>query len=264
MSRPGMLMAFAIAAWLALAGAVQASPTVTVLETWPGGDTVTLAKGSNFYLRIGYTTEQPTSIWARPYFAGKEVVAGSNPSRSYSGSGEALGWFFLMPQANQVDEVRIFVGNGSPNGTTMLASHRVLITGGVTSATAADAPEWVVRMKQQDAAAQQADFEKRQATPTSAGDAVVFGGLMLALLGLGLLGLLAPAWALWRWRGGWRLAACVPLAMVAFVVLRLMLDTASDPTSHNLWPFEILQVSAISLVVLGIVALVRRYSLRGT
>ena len=160
MYRLAMLMALVVAAFPALSASAQASPTVAVVQTWPGGDEVTLANGSNFYLRIGYTTDQPVSIWARPYFAGKEVAAGSNPSRSYSGSGEALGWFFLMHPGDQVDEVRILVGDGSSNGTSMLASRRVRITAGAASAagTDDDAPEWVARMKRLDAAAQQADY----------------------------------------------------------------------------------------------------------
>jgi hypothetical protein len=259
-----VMVALVLGACLARPAGAQASPSVGVLETWPGGDNVSLANGSNFYLRIGYASERPVSIWARPYFAGKEVVAGSNPSRSYSGSGEALGWFFLMHPGDQVDEVRILVGDGSPNGTTMLASRRVRITAGSagSAGAAAEPPEWVVRMKQQDAAAQQADFEKRQSTPPTAGDAVLFGGFMLAMLAVGVLGFLAPAWALWRWRGGWRLAAAVPAAMMGFVVLRVMVDTAADPTSHNLWPFEVLQVGVVSLVLLGIVSLVRWRALR--
>jgi hypothetical protein len=32
-----------------------------------------------------------------------------------------------------------------------------------------------------------------------------------------------------------------------------------DPTSHNLWPFEILQASAVSLVGIGLIALAKRW-----
>lgn len=42
---------------------------------------------------------------------------------------------------------------------------------------------------------------------------------------------------LWRWRGGWRIAAA-PAMVMSFVVLRIVVDTARDPTSRNLWPFE--------------------------
>src|SRR5207342_841346 len=94
------------------------------------GNSVRLAPNQNFYLRIAYETDRPVSIWARPYYRGKEVAAGSNPSRQYNGNGEALGWFFLMRPEEQVDEVRINVGDGSRAGTNTLATHPVRVTGG--------------------------------------------------------------------------------------------------------------------------------------
>ena len=71
---------------------------------------------------------------------------------------------------------------------------------------------------------------------------------------LGLLGLGWPAWALWRWRDKWRLWAAIPLAAMGFVVLRIMLGTAIDPTSHNLWPFEILMAGACSMIAMAVIS----------
>jgi hypothetical protein len=62
-----------------------------------------------------------------------------------------------------------------------------------------------------------------------------------------------------RWQGGWRLAAALPAAWVAFVVLRIVVGASLDPTSHNLWPFEILYASLASLVLIGLVALAKRW-----
>jgi hypothetical protein len=83
---------------------------------------------------------------------------------------------------------------------------------------------------------------------------------MLAVAALGIAGIAAPLWAIRRWRGGWRVAATVPALMVGFVVLRILFDTAGDPTSHNLWPFEILQVGVLSLGVVGVLLAARRFS----
>lgn len=63
---------------------------------------------------------------------------------------------------------------------------------------------------------------------------------------------------MWRWHGGWRIAAAVPAALMAFVVLRILLGTSFDPTSHNLWPFEILLSGALSVVVMIAVAGARK------
>jgi hypothetical protein len=62
----------------------------------------------------------------------------------------------------------------------------------------------------------------------------------------------------WKWRGGWRVAAAIPAGVVLFVVLRIVVDTARDPTSHNLWPFEILMVGGGALVTIGALKLARR------
>jgi hypothetical protein len=37
-----------------------------------------------------------------------------------------------------------------------------------------------------------------------------------------------------------------------------VVGTLIDPTSHNLWPFEILMWGVVSLLLLGAIALVRR------
>lgn len=49
---------------------------------------------------------------------------------------------------------------------------------------------------------------------------------------------------------------------MAFVVLRLIVGVARDPTSHNLWPFEILMAGGLSTVLM-IVLLVARKVTRG-
>jgi hypothetical protein len=81
---------------------------------------------------------------------------------------------------------------------------------------------------------------------------------MLVVLALGIGGIALPILAVRRWQGNWRLAAAVPALFVGFVVLRIVLGTALDPTSHNLWPFEILQASVLSLVLVGVLAVGRR------
>jgi hypothetical protein len=47
---------------------------------------------------------------------------------------------------------------------------------------------------------------------------------------------------------------------MGFVVLRLMIGIAGDPTSHNLWPFEILQAGALSVVMIAALLIARRFT----
>ena len=66
-SKTLVLFAFAL---VAFAGGARAEIEVRVLATHPASDSVTLGKGQTFYLRLGYTTDEPLRIWARPFFQG--------------------------------------------------------------------------------------------------------------------------------------------------------------------------------------------------
>lgn len=238
---------------------VQANPTVSVLATDPPGTNVLLGRNENFYLHLRYKSDKPTRIWVEPYFQGRPVKAGSNPSREYAaGSGEAIGWFFLFQEGARVDEVRIRAGDGSTRGTSVVSSYPVEITASEQAPETRSTVDWVNRLNALDANAQREDYEKRMNTPVTAEETMLFNGFFLALLGIGVLGFAAPAWAVWRWRGGWRIAAAFPAAMMAFVVLRIVVDGAMDPTSHNLWPFEILMAGSASTGFIFLAGLIRK------
>jgi divalent metal cation (Fe/Co/Zn/Cd) transporter len=87
--------------------------------------------------------------------------------------------------------------------------------------------------------------------------------LLIALDALVLIALLmALVRALVRWHGVSRLVAIlVALALVSHVI-KVVIDLQRDPTSHNLWPFEVLEVGGAALVVLGVVAFARARSTR--
>jgi peptidoglycan/LPS O-acetylase OafA/YrhL len=73
---------------------------------------------------------------------------------------------------------------------------------------------------------------------------------------------IVQVWSLARWRGGWRTAALLPLIGFGFVAVRIVFDTRRDPTSHNLWPFEVLIAAAVALAALGLLVLGERSSRR--
>jgi hypothetical protein len=240
----------------------RAETSVEVIATDPPGSSVALGRNQNFYLHLGYTTDRPTSIWVQPYFQGREVGAGTSPSGTYTGSGDALAWFFLMQPGDEVDEVRIRAGDGSRNGTREVATHPVRVVGGSRPAAVETPPAWLVELKRQHEVAAREARQRAASTPTTSGDVVLFAAFMIAMLGIGLLGVAAPAWGMWRWSSGWRVAAAAPALLMAFVALRIAVDTARDPTSHNLWPFEILQAGAASLVAMATLLLARRLARR--
>ena len=49
---------------------------------------------------------------------------------------------------------------------------------------------------------------------------------------------------------------------MAFVMLRIIFDTAHDMTSHNLWPFEIVLQAAVVLLLFAGLAFVRLLAVR--
>jgi hypothetical protein len=247
-----------LALGLGLAGLVRAAPTVRVIETWPAGDRVTLARNQNFNLRLAYSSDTPIGIWVQPYFRGEPARAGTSPSQRHAGDGETLGWFFLMEPGVEVDEIRITAGDGGLRSTPVVATYRVHVVGSSAPSAEETPPAWVTELRAQARLAEQQAAEARRDTPVSAGDTVLFGGFMLAMLALGLLGFVAPVWTFRRWRGGWRIAAAVPGIMMAFVVLRIAFGVALDPTSHNLWPFEILMAGAMSAGAILLLTIVRK------
>jgi hypothetical protein len=237
----------------------QAEVRITIVATDPAGTDVTLGRGEPFYVRVEYATDEPITIWARPFFQGREVATMTNASHTYSGQGHALGWFSL-DKVSEVDEVRIRVGGGRPYRSWEVTRYPVKVIGtGGPAAARAKAP-WVDELLRAEEILQRQAHERRMAEPVSATDTLLMSGFMLVVLGLLVGGFVAPAWGLWKWRGGWRMAAAVPAVLMAFVVLRIVVDTAHDPTSHNLWPFEILQNGTISLVIMAALKIARRVS----
>ena len=81
-----------------------------------------------------------------------------------------------------------------------------------------------------------------------------------------LLGIpIGYAWAqaklLRRWAGAWRLAAGLPLLGWAIWAGNFARDVTRDPTSHNLFPFEVLIGAGMALLYLGGLAVLRRLTL---
>jgi hypothetical protein len=179
----------------------------------------------------------------------------------HTGAGHALGWFSL-DGADAVDEVRIKLGGGKPYREWEAASYAVRLTGTGLPAARRSQPAWVEEMLAEEKERYRQDYERRMSEPVTTGSMLLMSAFMLGVLGLLLVGAGAPLWGVWKWRGGWRIAAAVPAFMMAFVIGRIVVDTARDPTSHNLWPFEILMWGGASTVVMGVLALLRWLSHR--
>jgi hypothetical protein len=252
-------MSFFLILLFACMSVAHADSHATIEATHPAAG-ATLGRNGTFHVLIAYESDEPVSLWARPYRNGKEVKnAMSNPSPRRAGTGQALGWFALT-SPGYVDEVRIRAGGGDPYREWELARAPVRLEWTGADLREDASPLWVDELKAAEDARMRADAERRANEPVSGGDVAFMSGFMLVMLALGLGGIAVPLWSAWRWQGGWRIAALVPVAVLAFVALRIVVDTARDPTSHNLWPFEIIMVGGGALLAIGVLRLARRWA----
>ena len=240
-------------------GVAYAETRVRIVDVDPPRS-ATLGVSQSLYVRIEYTSDEPVNLWARPY-AGGELVGNAihNASEKYEGSGEALGWFALTVPGF-VDEVRIVAGGGDPWRESIVASRSLDVRW--TRASGAEAPraEWVDELRRAQNERDMAAAQARAAEPTTPGELVFFNGFMLLVLGLIVAGIGVPLRCVRQWHGAWRAAAAVAAGIMGFVVLRILVGTAIDPTSHNLWPFEILMAGLAALAIVGVLKVLRRFA----
>jgi hypothetical protein len=210
-------------------------------------------------VRIQFDTDEPVSLWAPPYRNGKPVDRGArtNPSAKHTGSGYALGWVEFT-EATEVDEIRIRAGGGDPYREWELARAAVALRWTGADIPDEARPRWVKELQAAEDARMRAEAQRRANEPVSGGDVAFMSGFNLFMFALGIAGVVVPIWSAWKWQGGWRIAALVPAGVVGFVVARIVFDTTIDPTSHNLWPFEIIIFGGGALAAIGMLRLARR------
>ena len=248
--------------WLlgaALPALAQTSPDgtqVRVLDTWPSGESVLLGRNQNFYLHLAYDAPKPTHLYVMPMYRGKLANVGMSGSQTYSGSGEAVTWFFLNAPGAQVDEVRIQTGDGGPGKQPMVTVWRGSVSAG-SMASDLPNPEWLDRLMPELAErARWAEQNKNLPARQPPRESLLSVLIMMLFWFPAFLPTLVAAWFL---RGGWRWALLPPAVGASYFVLRFGVDAYADATSHNLWPFEVLMVSAVSFAYVAVVVLAWGY-----
>jgi len=91
------------------------------------------------------------------------------------------------------------------------------------------------------------------------------GALLESLLGLAFMAgvpasFFLPPWALMRFRGGWHVAALVPLIGAVPTILWSLYALSQD---SNLWPLTFIFFAPLGTLYLAIVALLRHFTQHG-
>jgi hypothetical protein len=268
--RPGGVgIRLAVVCWLLsslLPSPSSASPSIAlaILDTDPASP-ATLHNGDTVYLRIEYSSDVPLRIWVEAYQHGKPAAAGAmtNPSPVYpAGEGEAFGWFAFRGTAT-VDQIHLQAAPASARRTpTVDEPEPANFTWDGQPGAMHERAAWVGSWQKKQAAAEQQDYDHYMKTPLG-----VAGDIALVVFGILVMGALAacflwPVWGLIRWRGKWRALAALPLLLVGWHTLTIITDLSADPTSHNLLPFEYLELAVIVLPYMIVVWLFRRAARR--
>lgn len=257
-----MLGFFVALIGLALDGWGQQTPTLTVVAVDPAERT-TLQAQDHVSIHVAYQSPQPVVIWMRPYFGGQEVKQGfSHPSPVYAaGTGNAFGWFQVnRPEA--VDAIHVKMADARSHKVLAEFDHPVDLSFSGETGVSRFRADWAIKM----GAAQQeqigAPAKQRSNAPTTPGSAFFSFGLMVVIVSLFVATFAWPAYGIYSWEGWWRYVAAVPLLMMCFAVLRILIDTSRDPTSHNLWPFELATYGLGCLLTMAGLTFARRFTAR--
>lgn len=238
--------------------AVGAVNQVQLLETFPAAGTV--AVHQTIYLHLRYQADAATALWAQPYYNGKSVTAVVDASPLHEEkTEEALVGFALQDADTQTDEVRILAGKRGSTAVSEVASFPLHFVADAKLATQVS-PDWVLALRS--AAADLASTEPALELPGSRSQprGVDWDAWMLALVFFGSLAatLIWPLVQAWLWRGVWRVLAFGPALFMGFVLVKLVVDVTRDPSSHNLWPFELIVMGFVSVCLTAGLILLKR------
>ena len=243
---------FVVLAWPCLSPSTPAGAgaRIEVIGTDPASPAV-LGSWHRFNVRISYVSNEPIRVHGQAYANGRKVTSATSGSPVYPpGAGEGIFWF-AYTEAAQVDRIVLTAYPASGQGTLAEATLGVELrwTGEKTARPASAG--WV---RQMDAEAERRHREQYAAymnRPTP----VWQGTLFFALVWSPVAYLVAQVVALRRFRGGWWVAALVPLVPMAIVLLHTV---SAYRAGSNLFPLVLIFTSPIAFLYLMALILIRR------
>lgn len=77
----------------------------------------------------------------------------------------------------------------------------------------------------------------------------------VAAMFFGFIGL--EIWLIRNWSGLWKFIVALPLIALFAVAGKIIFDVRENPTSHNLWPFEIIILCGYGLGAVLLIAILK-------
>lgn len=239
---------------LSLFAASIDAATVELLETHPA-QPATLGNGHTLNLRV--RVESPTAqeihiLEVRSRGAKVGWYATSGIESVPAGGGETVLFTFLQPKDGdvRVDEIVVKTIDAGASATTPDPpgeTHVLPVDATWTVATSAREeanPAWVTEHRAQ-ASARRAAARAAEPPPSLFSHLLFFVGSLL-FVALVILAYWLPIRWIRRWSGAWRIAAAACLLPITLAIVNITLGLMSDPSSHNLFPFEIAIAGAIA------------------
>ena len=197
------------------------------------------------YLRFTYKSDRPIQIEAQGLHQNQRLPAMSGGiAASPAGEGDAMTWI-AFKAGTEIDELKIIVRDDK---WRELSSFRVPAQvrweTGVHRPDSARA-DWVSRLQHE------RDARKRQQLDASAGydwiGFIIFASVPLYFI--------VQAWLAIAWDGRWRIAALVPVAVMAPAVAWSLVALSQG---SNLWPIWVILLAPFALAYLGLLRTTRK------
>lgn len=253
-----MTRALAVLALLVAAGAQADTQRIEVLALDPPDGSV-LRVGESLHVRIGYAADQPVRFRVRGFLNGSERTAGmrTNPAPPYpAGQGEAIAWIEYTGPTD-IDALRIEMSDAGWNLLDQLTVPVYIAWSTSAGATSRRPAPWVAPLRDQQQQMARTALESAHQGGNDGGWMLLF---MLA--GWSIPGYFILQVALYyRWHGGWRKAALLPLLATVPITAYTLFAFAKG---SNLWPLVMLFTVPFAFVYLVGLMLARRATRRAS
>jgi len=227
---------------------------VRIIETDPPSP-ATLHHWEEFSVRIAYETDRPIRVWGEAYLAGNRVPSMTSGSPRYEpGTGEALFWFAFTTPA-RVDTIVVRAEDEKARVTAAQDDLSVNVTWtGQKPVARREKAAWVARLQADRDHRHREEAQAYANRPRPWWEPVLF---MAAAWSIPLY-FIVEIVVLWRWRGGWRIAAAVPAVPMLLVLGHAIFAFFAGSNIFPLFLFFTCLPALIYLVFLTVLRRLRR------